>query len=173
MSFTPSVIDRWYLQLQRLCSYVLLVIMSALVVIVFAEVIWRYFLNSSISWSEEVARFLMLWVAFVGGVLAYVHNEHLGLDIVVQLVSPRTGRVILVIANLLSMLAITLLAIGGWVVFVQNLDWLSPALDIPYGYVYVICPICSVIMFFQTVLKLVSNLRELAAPPACAAEGAR
>lgn len=173
MSSTPSVINRWYLRLQRLCSNVLLVTMSALVVIVFAEVIWRYVLNSSISWSEEVARFLMIWVAFVGGVLAYVHDEHLGLDIVVQLVSPTTGRVILVLANLLSMVAITLIVIGGWVVFVQNLDWLSPALDIPYGYIYVICPICSVFMLFQTVLKLVSNLRELTATPACAAGEAR
>ena len=91
MSPSSDVIDVWYRRIQRACSALLVVIMTALVAIVFAEVIWRYFLRSSISWSEEAARFLMLWVAFVGGVLAYVHDEHLGLDIVIQLAPRKSG----------------------------------------------------------------------------------
>jgi TRAP-type transport system small permease protein len=168
---SSDAIDVWYLRIQRACSALLVVIMTALVAIVFAEVIWRYFLRSSISWSEEAARFLMLWVAFVGGVLAYVHDEHLGLDIVIQLAPAKVGRVLLVVANLLAMVAIALIAIGGYVVVMQNLDWLSPALDIPYGFIYLVCPLCSVLMLFQASLKLVSNLRRLKA--AGAAGGTR
>jgi TRAP-type transport system small permease protein len=163
---TSGVIEVWYLRVQRACSALLAVTMTALVLIVFAEVIWRYFLRSSISWSEEAARFLMLWVAFVGGVLAYVHDEHLGLDIVIQLAPAKVGRFLLVVANLLAMVAIALIAIGGYVVVMQNLDWLSPALDIPYGYVYVVCPLCSVLMLFQALLKLMGNLRKLKASDA-------
>ncbi len=56
-----------------------------MVIIVFSNVVARYFLNSSLAWSEEISRFMLIWLAFLGSYLAFVRNEHLGLDLLVFL----------------------------------------------------------------------------------------
>ncbi len=146
--------------LVRIISWIIGFLLALMVILVFSNVIARYFLNSALAWSEEISRFMLIWVAFLGSVLAYVRNEHLGLDILITVLPPRSSRVVLVLANLLVIAAIVILLYGGWSITSHtfNSGWTSPALSIPYGVVYMIVPVCSLLLLLQAFVKLRENI---------------
>jgi TRAP-type C4-dicarboxylate transport system permease small subunit len=141
------MLKRAYEGLQTGIRWALCLLMILMVVIVFANVVARYYLSASLAWSEEVARFMLIWLVFLGAVLAYVNDEHLGLDIVVQLFPRRIRYGLAVVADLLVMVAIYLLIHGGAMLMRDSWEWGSPATDTPYGYVYAVVPACGTLLF--------------------------
>lgn len=152
---------RAYGWLQTVIRWAMCLLMSLMVVIVFANVIARYYLSASLAWSEEVARFMLIWLVFIGAVLAYVNDEHLGLDIIVQLFPRRIRYGLAVVADLLIMVAIYLVIHGGAVLMRDSWEWGSPATDTPYGYVYTVVPVCGILLFLQTIGKMVGHLQAM------------
>jgi TRAP-type C4-dicarboxylate transport system permease small subunit len=147
--------------LLKIIKFLVVVLSIALVVIVFANVISRYFLNFALAWSDEAARFLFIWVSFLGAVLANAKNEHMKLDILVQKVPEKVGKVILLISNIIILIILGVLFKGGITIAVQNYSWLTPALEISYGLVYSIAPFCILILVIQTLVKIYSITKSL------------
>ncbi len=158
------MLKRGYEALQAGIRWALCLLMSLMVVIVFANVVARYYLSASLAWSEEVARFMLIWLVFLGAVLAYVHDEHLGLDIVVRLFPRRVQQGLAVAGDLLIIVAVYLLTHGGAVLMRDSWEWGSPATDTPYGYVYTVVPFCGVLLILQTLGKMVEHIRGLIRP---------
>jgi TRAP-type C4-dicarboxylate transport system permease small subunit len=124
-----------------------------MVVIVFSNVVGRYYLQTSLAWSEEISRFMLVWLVFMGSFLAFIHDEHLGLDILV-LKFPRVLRKWVAVAtNLLVIFALYAMVEGGYLLMRANFDWLSSAAEIPQGYIYMIIPIICGLMILQVILK--------------------
>lgn len=136
---------------------VTLTLMAAMVVIVFSNVLSRYFFNLSIAWSEEISRMMMIWVVFLGAVLANGRSEHLGLDILVNTFPKRIKDITALLADALVGYALILVFIGGYDITMQSWDWASPAAAIPYGYVYMIVPIASIVLLIQTCIKAIKH----------------
>jgi TRAP-type transport system small permease protein len=134
-------------------------LMVGMVVINFANVVSRYYLNASLAWSEEISRFLLIWTVFLGAILAYSKDEHLSLDMVVSFLSLERQRVFAIIVDLLVMLAMLFIIKGGYSLTVDNFDWTSPAAEIPYGWVYIVVPVSGLVMFLQAVLKLFRHVK--------------
>jgi TRAP-type C4-dicarboxylate transport system permease small subunit len=127
-------------------------IMAILTIVVLWGVFTRYALNSQASWSEELARFLLIWLGILGA--AYASGQHLHLSI--DLLSPKLNdrnkkRLSLLIDLLIIAFALSVLVIGGFrlIYISQQLGQLSPALRIPMWMVYAVVPIsgCFVIYF--------------------------
>ena len=152
---------RAYEGLQTIIRWALCLLMSLMVVIVFANVIARYYLSASLAWSEEVARFMLIWLVFIGAVLAYVNDEHLGLDIIVRLFPRRIRYGLAVVADLLILVALYLVIHGGAVLMRDSWEWGSPATDTPYGYVYTVVPACGILLLLQTIGKMVGHLQAM------------
>mgnify|MGYP003589557172 FL=1 len=144
------VIYRAIEQLMRWTTIVLLVMM---VVIVFSNVVSRYYLHASLAWSEEVARFMLVWLVFIGSFLAYIHDEHLGLDILVAKMPPTMRKAVGFCTNMMILFALYAVMEGGYLLMRDNFDWLSSAAEIPQGYVYFIVPFTCGLMMLQVVLK--------------------
>jgi TRAP-type transport system small permease protein len=158
------VIDSLYQWTLKISRGIVCVLFIAMVLIVFFNVIGRYYLNTSLDWSEEVARFMLVWLVFLGSVLAYEKDEHLGLDILVKKLPPRAAALVGILADLLIMFAIGLLIFGGYRMAVDSWDWWSIAVPIPLGVIYVIVPLCGGIMMLQTLAKLCGHIRALRGP---------
>ena len=148
-----TVIDRVYKGLERIIRYLVLVLLSLMVLIVFANVVSRYYLHYSLAWSEEVARFMLVWLVFLGSFLAYVNDEHLGLDILVKKFPPLLRKIVATFVNMLVIFALYAVMEGGYLMMIANFDWLSPAAEIPQGYIYLIVPASCGLMILQTILK--------------------
>jgi TRAP-type C4-dicarboxylate transport system permease small subunit len=74
--------------LRRAREFVVMVLMAVLVVVVVASVIFRYVFLAPLSWSEEVGRYLMIWVGFLAASIAIQQGMHVGIDFLVSWVRP-------------------------------------------------------------------------------------
>ncbi len=150
-----------YSILQKIIRVMLCMLLISMVLIVFANVISRYYLNAALAWSEEVTRFMLIWMVFLGAVLAYVNDEHLGLDVLVRSLPRRLQLGVAVLADMLIMFAVWLLIHGAFILTVGSWEWEAPATSVPYGYIYTIVPVCGTILLLQAFCKMLMHAREL------------
>jgi TRAP-type transport system small permease protein len=155
------VLLKMYATLQKLIRAALCVLLVCMVSIVFANVISRYYLEASLAWSEEITRFMLIWMVFLGAVLAYVNDEHLGLDIIVKNLPLRLRSAIAVLVDILIMFAVWLLVRGGVSLMLGSWEWEAPATAIPYGAIYTIVPVCGSLLLLQALGKMVAHARGL------------
>jgi TRAP-type C4-dicarboxylate transport system permease small subunit len=111
--------------LKILCTRVLgalcVLIFVALVVDVLWGVVTRYVLGNQAPWSEELARFLLVWLSMVGAALAYLGNNHLGVDILTRLLDPSARRFVAVLNHLLVFgFAVGVMVYGGGALFMER-----------------------------------------------------
>jgi TRAP-type transport system small permease protein len=106
-----------------------------LFVTVFLQFFTRYVLNDSLAWTEEIARYLLIGVTFIGSVLAMRKGSHIAVEAGLKAVSKRTRHWILLAVDLLALLFSLFLA---WTSaqLAQNTKQAMVSIDIPKGYVY-------------------------------------
>jgi TRAP-type C4-dicarboxylate transport system permease small subunit len=143
------MLERASSALRRCTELVIMVLMAILVVIVVAGVFFRYVLGSSIPWSEEIGRYVMVWVGFLGASLAMREGLHVGVEFVVKSVPGR-------LAVWLSGLARTAVAgflfavIGYGISLVAALwDQVSPVAGVRMTWPYLAIPVGSLLMLIQ------------------------
>jgi TRAP-type C4-dicarboxylate transport system permease small subunit len=135
-------------------SYLIALFLALMAIFVFGNVILRYFFHSGLTWAEEISRILFIWLIFLGSILAFKDNEHLGVDTLVVKLS-LTGRRILYVINCLVILATMGMALhGSWYLTLLNIDQSTPAIGIPYAYVYSSGVVVSIGMGFIAAMNL-------------------
>jgi TRAP-type C4-dicarboxylate transport system permease small subunit len=145
------VFERVFVRLNR---WLLIVLLAAMVAVVFANVCMRYLLGSSVIWSEEVARHLMIWLTFVGRGLALRSGAQIGIDTLQDALPPRAARA-LRWALALAMLALFVaLAWYGVDYALRTRFQTSAALGISMMYVYIGMPIGCALLALHLVLIL-------------------
>ena len=149
-------------------SYVAAVLLVAMSGIVFGNVVCRYFLNASLAWYEEVSRFLLIWIVFLGAVIAYIKGDHLGIDVIFMVLRPRYRRMVAVIADALVLVCLAVMFQGGWNMAIDSLEsgWVASSVPIPYGWVYMVGPVSAALMFVQCLIKTLADIRALKGVPA-------
>lgn len=146
----------------RLLEYALILAVFVLVVDVLWGVFTRYTLGEQAKWSEELARFVLIWVALLGGAVAFGEKAHLGVDYFVGLLAPQTNKFMTVFTQIVILIfAVTIFIYGGWRMVVDNLDQSTPALGVyglQMGHVYLALPIAGVFIIFFTVEQMLETL---------------
>jgi len=153
---------RPYRLVMALLKFVLVALSIFLIVIVFGNVVGRYAFNYSLAWAEEASRFIFIWVIFIGSVLANEKYEHMNLDILVQWLEGNRGRIVQIVAQLVILVVLALIIRGGWIATAESMGWTSPAMEISYGLVYSIVPFSCIVMFYQTLSRIVLVAKEIA-----------
>jgi TRAP-type C4-dicarboxylate transport system permease small subunit len=135
--------------LQRGTELLVMVLMAVLVVIVVASVVFRYLLHAPLEWSEEVGRYLMIWMGFLAASLAVRQGLHVGVDFVVQSAPPGAAAWMRRLAR--GAMAVFLLIVMGYgFALVFSLwDQLSPVLTIRMTWPYLAIPVGSLLMLIQ------------------------
>ncbi len=122
---------------------VLIMLMVALVASVSWQVISRYVLSSPSSWTEEVARFLMIWVSLLGAAYAFRTRAHLGLDLLPKKLTGRSAQTLKLFTLMVVVLfSVTVLIVGGGklVALTWELRQYSAVLGLPIAFVYSVIP---------------------------------
>ncbi len=163
--------------IDRLVGNVLVVVMAVSVVNVLWQVFTRFALANASSFTEELARYLLMWMGMFGGAYAVGRGRHLAIDLLPRRLEGRSlaywrAAVAVVI---LGFAAIVLVA-GGMrlVVITLQLGQRSAALGIPLGYVYLVLPLSGALMIWYATSDLVAAVRTGAGrvPPSTRSAGA-
>lgn len=107
--------------------------LAVMVVLVFGNVVLRYAFNSGITVSEELSRWLMVWLTFLGAIVALREHSHLGVDTLVRALPPAGKRICFVLSYLLMLYADWLLLSGSWKQATITLRDSAPASGISVG----------------------------------------
>ena len=138
---------------------VLVTILAVLVAVVLANVIGRYLLGAGITWADEMARFLFVWLTFLGATVGLARGAHIGMDILVQALPPRWAQALQALALVLMMV---FLAVWGWhsIELVQrSMTFRTPAMGLPRGYIYLIAPFSAALMLLVCLQMFTRVLR--------------
>jgi TRAP-type C4-dicarboxylate transport system permease small subunit len=110
--------------------------LAVMSILVFGNVVLRYLFNSGITWSEEMARFLFIWLVLLGAIGALKDNAHLGVDMVVKRLPKPLKKLVYMISNLLVLIVLYQVIDGSWKMTVLNADSLAPATNMPLSMIY-------------------------------------
>lgn len=149
----------------NLYKRVLILLTSLMFVVVGINVFCRYALNHSLGWADELARFMFIWISFLGAVLAYQENEHVGLDFVVEKLPAGRGKdTVKLVSELLVFVVVFFLLKYGLIV-ADSATNVSPALYIPMKTVYMIVPVSAFFMLIISIGKIIKYLKILFVTP--------
>ena len=155
MKSYDRLLKHLYNLLLLICS-VLFVIMG---VSVFTNVVLRFVFSKSIAGLEELARYLLIYITFLGAALVLYDDEHLDLDIITSLLKGKLkfiNRFLILFVLLVLQVLISFYGIKyAMIVIAQP----TPALKIPLGTVYMILPVSTIIMSLMLISKLVHVVR--------------
>lgn len=135
--------------LDKSLKLALAILMTAMVGSVVWQVLSRYLFVVPAAWTEELARFLLIWIGMLGAGYAYRQGSHLGIDLLATRLSA-PGRKILhnVVHAVCLLFAASVLVIGGWslVSMTWELKQYSAAMGLPIAFVYAVIPASGVLM---------------------------
>lgn len=135
----------------------LALLMGVMTVDVLWGVFTRYAMGNQASWSEELARFLLIWIGILGAAYASGQNMHLAIDLLMPKLTETNQRRLKVLINTLIILfALTVLVIGGArLMYITNvLGQLSPALRVPMYVVYAVMPLSGLLVIYYKIVDL-------------------
>ncbi|HMQ90307.1 MAG TPA: TRAP transporter small permease [Flavilitoribacter sp.] len=135
----------------------LALLMGVMTVDVLWGVFTRYAMGNQASWSEELARFLLIWIGILGAAYASGQNMHLAIDLLMPKLTDTNQRRLKVLINTLIILfALTVLVIGGArLMYITNvLGQLSPALRVPMYVVYSVMPLSGLLVIYYKIVDL-------------------
>lgn len=152
------MVEKAIIRVLRLLSMLLFV---AMIIIVFAQVMLRYFLNAPLAWSDELSRILLGWMAFFGVTL--VHFSEAGHPAVTFLKEKLPGK-----GKAVAKLAIdAILSLGFVVVFfascrytIENHRFVTAVLHLPNSYKYAVLPISMLLMAYKSIKDTIFDLKD-------------
>jgi len=118
-----------------------------LLLIVWAQVVSRYIFNNSLPWTEEAARYLMIWGVLLGANLAYMKGYFISINFFTNKLPLSVQKPLEVFRKLLSLFFTGILAYYGIHLCIIGTGMESPAIGISYLWVYLSVPIGSVLLF--------------------------
>ncbi len=144
-------------------EWIVIVAVALLILDVVWGVITRYAMGEQAKWTEELARFLLIWISLLGGALAFGNKAHLGLDILVGVLHPKSQKLMTLCCHLVVLIfSGTILLYGGGQLVLDTfaMEQRTPALGLLMGHVYLALPMAGAAIAFYSLENLVESLRD-------------
>jgi TRAP-type C4-dicarboxylate transport system permease small subunit len=106
---------------------------------------------------------MLIWIVFLGAAIALIRSDHLSIDLLPLVFSPRVCRAMAVLTDLLVLAALAVMCKGAWDMAIDSLasGWVASSVPIPYGWVYMVGPVSALLMFIQCLIKTHADIRAL------------
>lgn len=142
--------------LEKVLSSILLAIMT---IVTFAAAVNRFTLKLSMPWSEELVKFLLMWMTMIGAAMGIGRNEHVGIDVFINRFPKLLQHIITQIMYLVGMFfSVLFLYIGVQMVQKQYMQK-STAMEVSMGLVYACVVVGAVLMFIEFGYKFYQHFK--------------
>lgn len=141
-------------QINRLLKAILVISLAITLVALSCQVLFRYVLEQPLSWTEELSRYLMIWITFLGAAMAVRHQRLIKLEIIYLLFPGNGKKVVLILAGFLSCLFYAILIVFGYTILDTVVVQHSPALHISMAIPYAAIPVGGLLMIGNTIASL-------------------
>lgn len=148
-------------RIERLLEFFLGALMALMVVDVTWQILTRFLPMNPSSYTEELARYLLVWIGMLGAAYAYRKKSHLGIDLLTRSLPKKLKKKIEILTvTLCFIFSASVMVFGGFhlLLLTFELNQLSAALNIPMGYVYAVIPLSGVLICLFCVDQLLQLL---------------
>ena len=121
---------------ERLLRWIMVLIIAAMTILVFLNVVLRYGFNSNLTMTEEVGRYLFVWLTFLGAISAFVRGRHVRVDTIVNRFPSWLKRVVSVAGDIGMLVCCGMIAVGCWRLTLLNTANYLPVSGIPASVLY-------------------------------------
>ena len=152
-------LDRLSRGVNRWTEFAVFGLGATMAAVVAVQVFFRYVLNQSLFWSEELARFQLVWLTFLGAAVAYRRGAHPGIDALHARLPPAWRRATTVLVHGVSAALFAVMIVYGaqFAYFVRN--QISPALGLPKWIVFAVIPVGGALLLVHAVAFLAAEVR--------------
>lgn len=141
---------------------ILFILMALIVIIMFAQVLFRYVFNQSLSWSEELAKFVFVWLTFLGAAICIKERIHVGVEFLMDRLSVKWKRYLDLFQTALITLFNVALSVTGFCWVWEVSGTLSPAMSLPLNIVfYAALPVTSVLSVVFGAKQFIEEIHKL------------
>ncbi|MBM4761361.1 TRAP transporter small permease [Bacillus sp. B15-48] len=141
-------------------KWILFILFFVLVVVVFLQVLFRFVFEQPLAWTEELSRYLLVWLTFLGAGYGMSIKAHPSVEILYEKAGPALKKV-------LSVVTTVLIIFFFWQVIVNSLEFIgksmtqtSPVLRLPMGLIYTVIPISSVLFVINLLYVVITEWRK-------------
>ena len=147
--------------LDTIIKFLVLLLALGIVLCVVLQILYRYFIDGYLRWSEEVARYLLAWTVFLGMAYGFGHSEHLVVDVLTYKLTGRKAKNVLLIGWITSLVFCAMML----VVSIQGIETisttnLSTLPSVPYTYVYISLPVGLGLSIIYLVINIIEEFAE-------------
>lgn len=143
--------------LHEAAKWFLVVVGTAMSIIVFLKVFFRFVIYVPFAWSEESARYLMIWMGMVGSATAMRYGRHIGVTVLIERLPPRVGRLLSPFIDLAMVVFLAVMAQEGFRLAVKNAAQYSPAMELPMLIPYLAIPVGAALMILEIAASLLQK----------------
>jgi TRAP-type C4-dicarboxylate transport system permease small subunit len=150
------MMNKFIAKMDFILKYIIVALALGMLFIIFVQIVTRYILNYPLSWSEELARYLMIWLTFLGTAVAVGKKGHIIIDFVIRYIPKKYQIYDDMVVSLITAMYLVIIIYSSYQIMPVIVGSITPTLQISYVYVYAAIPISSLI----TILYLVNNVIE-------------
>lgn len=134
------------------------IVIIASTIVLFVNIILRYFFDANTTWADEFVRYSMIWIAFIGSAICFRHGIHFGVDLLMSSLSNKWKLRVQVYINVICMLFMGLLLYFGTklVIFSIQTGQITPSLQINTYLVYMAIPVGAALSLLHLVVSTIN-----------------
>jgi TRAP-type C4-dicarboxylate transport system permease small subunit len=138
------------------------ILMGIMVILVVYQVITRYIFSSPPPWTEELARYFMVWSTLIISAVLVFEKDHINMDYFVGLLPKKLQKPVNLASNLILTIFMGTLFFSGIELIQSSISVTqkSPGAGIPMYYIYTVIPFAAVLMFIAQIRNIIKGIRE-------------
>ena len=139
----------------------------AMFAVVILGVTFRYVLDSSLSWYDEFAEFILVWLTMYGSVLALARGQHIGFEAIVEMFPAKLRRATEILSTLLILAFSAILVVSGWALIQAMATETAVSVpEVKMGWIYSVMPITGGLMLIICLVQLAAMVTRHSSPSA-------
>lgn len=150
--------------IDKILSWTVIVLMAIITINVLWQVFSRFVLQNPSSFTEELARYMLIWIGILGAAYVAGQKLHLAIDLLSTKLTGKSKSVLEIFIQLcIFVFSFFVMVIGGirLVYITLQLNQISAALQLPLGYVYLVLPISGILMMFYSICFIVDEVKKI------------
>lgn len=138
---------------------VVVILFLAMTVTVLIQVFFRFVVQNPLRWTEEMARYLMIWLVLMASAVAMRNKSHLQVDVLTSALPRNPKRILTWVVDVLTIVFLSVMTYYGIQVVITTMAQTSPAMQVPMALIYAAFPTGGILMILELVVRLVNSFK--------------
>jgi len=145
--------------LSKITIFIVILLAAVMVLTVLIGVFFRYVLRDSLGWTEELARYLMIWAALLSISIGIKDKEHVGIQLIIRNVPIKYARILNLLVNVIILIFLSVLSYKGMYIANKAIPQLSMGLGISMFWALLSIPVAGVLAIIQQIIQIIISFK--------------